>query len=365
MKKQKYISAEAANNSLRGGSAVISAIMYTLLTAAVCVGSFAGGFSAEPVDYIIPGILAANALSLWAVLASGKKFGIGVVRIIQIIALAAAAAASAVAADVLVGKISNSGTISERFIDISLFESFDVKGMCCVLAVCVVTVLYCIAALGYVSAASRAKDGKPAAASGRALSIMSYVFGFVLIAFIPVRIFAGTIGKLAGLDVQLLGLEDMGFDFTAYTLTDYASLAASVAAPAFYLLLGNAAGKMARSKKAEEASQPEAVSAAPAFKETTAEEPAPAAIPIAAAEEEIPVRAEKPAEEIFEEPVPAAIPIAAAAEEPAPEPVYEPAPESVPEPVYEPAPEPAPAAAVAYIPGTKLIDFGYCEDDVI
>ncbi len=358
MKEKKYISAAAAGKSTRGVSAVFAAIMFTVLTASVCLQVFSEGFTSNYMDYIIPGILAVNALSLWAVVFSRKKFGLRTARIIQILELIGGIAATAVVAELFITKLAGVKSFIKTTIGAPvILNDFNDMGMIALLVIGVIIIIYRCASLGYISAATRAQDGKHANASGRTFSVLSIIFGIGLLLFIPARIFGGTVTDYLGIDGKAFGLSDLSLDFASFTIKDYALLAMLVSAPIFYILLGVVGAKMAKSKVLPEAEAETDVPVIvedsffeasvldePAVDETVAEEPA----------VEEPVVEEPVIEEpVTEEPV---------IEEAVPEKAI---PAEIPETVIPAAAATASAAAVTYIPGTSLIDFGYSEDEII
>lgn len=364
MKAKKYISADAAKRSSRGAAAVFAAVMYTLFTAAVCLQCFFDGFPSNPTSYIIPAVLVLNVLSMWLVIFSRKKLGLRAVGTIQIISLVVLVAVTAGVSEVFASVFLNTDSLVGRYIDVSVLLNFNLAGMIFLLVCCLAAILYCCSVLGYVSAASRAQDGKHAIASGRLLCVLSFILGIVFTAFIPVYLFAETLGAAVGIDTSLLGLKNVSFDFAAYSVPDYAALAAVVAIPAFYFTVSAVAGKMARSK---------------AFKSESTE----------VQDAEIQDTESQPTEAVFiydndatveavTEPVTDPVVENNTVIEPVPAPDVEPVPDTVieiedepvgtcvVEPVAEPTVPPTSAVPPAsYIRGTKLIDFGYCENDII
>lgn len=400
MKAKKYISADAAKRSSRGAAAVFAAVMYTLFTAAVCLQCFFDGFPSNPTSYIIPAVLVLNVLSMWLVIFSRKKLGLRTVGTIQIISLVVLVAVTAGVSEVFASVFLNTDSLVGHYIDVSVLLNFNLAGMIFLLVCCLAAILYCCSVLGYVSAASRAQDGKHAIASGRLLCVLSFILGIVFTAFIPVYLFAETLGAAVGIDTSLLALKNVSFDFAAYSVPDYAALAAVVAIPAFYFTVSAVAGKMARSKafKSESTevqdaeiqdteSQPteavfiydndatvEAVTEPvtepvtdPVVENNTVIEPVPAPdvepVPDTVIEIE-----DEPVGTCVVEPVaePVVLPIAAPVIEDTVIEEIEPSAELVKEPVTEPTVPPTSAVPPAsYIRGTKLIDFGYCENDII
>lgn len=392
MKAKKYISADAAKRSSRGAAAVFATVMYTLFTAAVCLQCFFDGFPSNPTSYIIPAVLVLNVLSMWLVIFSRKKLGLRTVGTIQIISLVVLVAVTAGVSEVFASVFLNTDSLVGRYIDVSVLLNFNLAGMIFLLVCCLAAILYCCSVLGYVSAASRAQDGKHAIASGRLLCVLSFILGIVFTAFIPVYLFAETLGAAVGIDTSLLGLKNVSFDFAAYSVPDYAALAAVVAIPTFYFTVSTVAGKMARSK----AFKSESTEVQDAEIQDTESQPTeavfiydndatveavtePVTEPVAENDtviEPVPAPDVEPVPdtviEIEDEPVgtcvaePVVLPIAAPVIEDTVIEEIEPSAELVKEPVTEPTVPPTSAVPpVSYIRGTKLIDFGYCENDII
>lgn len=362
MKEKKYISADAAKKSSRGVSAVFAAIMFTVLTASVCLQVFSEGLTSNWMDYILPGILAVNALVLWAVVFSRKKFGLRSARIVQILELIGALSVTAVAAELLITKLAGVKSFIKTNIGVpAVLYDFNDIGMIALLVIGVIIIVYRCASLGYISAAARAQDEKHAKASGRTFSVLSIIFGAGLLLFIPARIFGGTVADYLGIDGKAFGLSDLSFDFASYTIKDYALLAMLVSAPVFYILLGAVGAKMAKSKVLPEAETETDVPVIvedsffdePSSEGTSSEEPAVEGPVVEESVTETPVAEESAVEEsvaeapvIEEKTVTTAIPAAAVT-------------------TAAVTTAPVTTAPSGFIPGTKLIDFGYSENEII